>query len=168
MWVKGEAQELESAVTCGQDSGSLGLTRRLAVMSPRLPLDVPSTGALDAWDTDVLRGSVVELLVAAGSYCKRRNSDKVRTVALRTELESMKYMTGSRQLLRAENRSMISLVRSMMPPRLTADVAQLRSHIEASEGVIRHEADSEEERNHEGFPRSACVACSVRQVGFVS
>lgn len=84
MWVKLFGltvllDQFDRAVNCGQDSPSPlkpGLERRVAVMSPRLPLDVASTAAVEAWDTDVLRNSVVELLVITGSWCKCRNCDK--------------------------------------------------------------------------------------------
>lgn len=82
-------------------------------MSPRLPRDVASTAAVEAWDKDALRNSVVELLVLAGSWCKWKNCDNACMVAFRTDPESMKYMTGSKQLLRADSSSMASLVRSM-------------------------------------------------------
>lgn len=59
--------------------------------------------------------SVVELLDVA-SFRKRSRLPSLRPSAcravLRTEPDSRKYMTGSKQLLKAENKSITSLVRS--------------------------------------------------------
>lgn len=65
--------------------------------------------------TVVRRNSVVELLdVASFRKASRLPSrcPSARRAVLRTEPDNRKYMTGSKQLLKAENNSITSLVRS--------------------------------------------------------
>lgn len=93
--------------------------RRFELMTQILLLGVDagvfSSGLCKAAGIDGRRNSVVELLDVA-SFRKRsrlpsRCPSALKAV-LRTEPDNKKYMTGSKQLLKAENNSITSLVRS--------------------------------------------------------
>lgn len=106
---------------CGPESGSvvIPVPRRVELMAQILGLGVTEGVLGSAVGTDDRLNSAVELLDVAPlrnrswlpSRRPRRCPSAWRAV-LRTELDNRKYMTGSKQLLKAENRSMTSLVRS--------------------------------------------------------
>lgn len=76
---------------------------------------VLSSGLGKAIGTDCRLNSVVELLDAP-SFRKRsrlpRRCPSAWRAVLRTEPDNRKYITGSKQLLKADNNSITSLVRS--------------------------------------------------------
>lgn len=84
-------------------------------MAQMLVLGVTEGVSGKATGTDGRLNSVVELFDVA-SFRKRSRLPSRRpsvwTAVLRTEPDNRKYMTGSKQLLKAENNSITSLVRS--------------------------------------------------------
>lgn len=74
-----------------------------------------SSGVGKAIGTDGRLNSVVELLDVASFRNRSRLPSRCPSAwraVLRTEPDNRKYMTGSKQLLKAENNSITSLVRS--------------------------------------------------------
>lgn len=88
---------------------------KVELMTQILVLGVTEGVLGKAIGTDGRLNSVVELLDVA-SFRKRSRLPKwcpnALKAVLRTEPDNRKYMTGSKQLLKAENKSITSLVRS--------------------------------------------------------
>ncbi|TNN70233.1 Peripheral plasma membrane protein CASK [Liparis tanakae] len=122
----------------------------------------PELGKADAADGRL--ASAVELFdVASFRETSRwpRRRPSARRAALRTEPDNRKYMTGSRQLLKAESSSITSLV--VAGPRL----AELGEDVDGPEGVVRPEAHAEQEEHEEGLLGGPLVAVRVGKVRLV-
>lgn len=98
---------------CG--SVVISVRRRAELMTQMLVLGVTEGVSGNPIGTDGRLNSVVELLDVASLRNRSRLPSRCPSAwraALRTEPDNRKYMTGSKQLLKAENKSITSLVRS--------------------------------------------------------